>query len=729
MNPCIKHLFHLIILFIFIPLSLQAQEQEAKFSWPLEIDMQKGVVTLYQPQPESFHSDILEARMALSFKPQDDDILFGALWLKARISVDMDARTVTLEKLDIPRVHFPGFEDQEKITDIKALLIQEMESWDVDMSLDRLMASLNEVEDLKELSMQLNNDPPAIYFRTSPAILITIDGDPVLKKDDNSKLEYVVNTPFFIVKDQQTGHYYIKGGSFWYKSGEMKKGWEETDIVPPTIKKFAEASTEETESDSTSIPSTEAPELIVVTKPSELIITDGKPDYASTEGTTLLYVKNSDSDILMDINTQDHYVLLAGRWYHSRSLKDGDWKFAEPDDLPEDFAKIPEKSDMASVRTSVPGTLEAQDALLEQSIPQTAAIDRKTATVEVTYDGNPEFQKTENTEVSHAVNTDMTVLLIKNRYYCVDDGIWFESSNTYGPWEVSVKRPEEVDDIPPSSVVYNVKYVYIYDSTPEVVYVGYLPGYTYSYVYGGTVVYGTGYYYSPWYRTYYYPRPVTWGYGVHYSPWIGWGFYSGIGYGWIGWRIHPYRGWWGPRGYNRGYRRGYNRGYRRGARAGYRAGRRSANRNVYRNRSSGVRHTGDRRQARAGNTINSKARPSSKPNNMYTDKSGNVHQRKQNGNWEQKSNVRTSKKSSQKPDQKPQTRPSTNQRQQQKQKPASTSSKQYKSQRNQNTQQMERSHQNRNHGNQRYNQSRTQGSRGGGSRSGGGRRSGGGGRR
>jgi hypothetical protein len=437
--------------------------------------------------------------------------------------------------------------------------------------------------------VQLNNDPPDIYFRTSPAMLISIDGEPQLKKIDDPKLEYVVNSPFFIVKEQKKKEYYIKGGKFWYVSKDILKGWKETKKVPSDIEKFANDNLQEEEPDSISASYTIAPELIVVTKPSELIITDGDPDYASIEGTMLLYAKNSESDIIMDINTQEHYVLLAGRWYHSKSLADGDWKFAEPEDLPEDFAKIPEESDMATVRASIPGTPESQDALLEQSIPQTATIDRKTASVEVTYDGNPEFKKIEGAEVSYAVNTDKTVLKIKNKYYCVDDGIWFVSDKATGPWEVSDVRPEEVDEIPPESEVYNVKYIYIYDSTPEVVYVGYLPGYTYSYVYGGVVVYGTGYWYRPWYGTYYYPRPVTWGFDVHWNPYTGWGFSFGIRVGWIGWGFHPYRGWWGPRGYRHGYRHGYRRGARAGYRAGYRAGKRSASRNVYRNRSTGVR--------------------------------------------------------------------------------------------------------------------------------------------
>lgn len=751
----VKFFIPIVLLFLSVNV-ITAQEEENVLTWPREIDSEKGTVTLYQPQLESFKSNILEGRMALSFKPVDGDMIFGAVWFKARMSTDMDDRTVRLESIEVPRVNFPDMENKEKVDRFTDLLIKEVESWNLVMSLDRLLAGMSEVEEQKNLSVQINNDPPDIYFRSSPSVLISIDGEPKLKVDESSKLEYVLNTPFFIVKEQKGENYYIKNGKFWYVSSEILKGWKETEKVPSKIEKFAEESSEGEELDSLALSIKVAPDLIVVTKPSELISTDGEPDYATIDSTSLLYVTNSEEDIIMDVNSQQHYILIAGRWYHSKTLNDGDWKFTEPDNLPADFAKIPENSDMASVRVSVPDTPEAQDALLEQSIPQTATIDRKEAKVEVTYDGNPKFEKVEGTEMSYAVNTDKTVLLIKSKYYCVDNGIWFISDKATGPWEVSVIRPDEVDEIPPESPVYNVKYVYIYDSTPDVVYVGYLPGYTYSYVYGGVVVYGTGYYYRPWYGMYYYPRPVTYGYGVHYSPYTGWGFTFSMS---VGWGFHAHYGW-GPRGYYHGYRRGYNHGYRhgyhhgyhrgysQGARAGYRAGQRSNSNNVYRNRSNGVKQTGNVRGAQARNTRPAKTRPSNKQNNMYTDKKGNVYQRDKNGNYNRKSNSKPAQRPSGKPANKQPAKPQTRPAEQPSNKPANKQTKpqtrptqqpanrqakpqtrpaqqpMQKSQR----QQFDRSYQNRSRGTQNYNRSRSSGY--GRSRSGGGAvRSGGGGRR
>jgi hypothetical protein len=637
----------IIALSFIVTCSVFSQIKYEDLTWPREIFAEGYTITLYQPQLESFEGNKLDSRMAVSISNKKD-LIFGAVWLDATVSTDMDERVVALEEINIPKINFPDINNEDKAAQLSALLIKEIESWNIVLSYDQLIASLSELENTEGSSNKINNDPPAIYFRTTPSTLISIDGDPFYKTDEAFKLDYLVNTPSFIVKSDNK--FYIKEGKFWYSSNEALKGYSNIDKAPKNVSEFADKYGKDIVLDSFELAMKTAPELIVVTKPSELISTNGEPDYQSIKGTSLLYAKNTEDDIIMDINSQEHYILLAGRWYRSKNLKDGTWVFVDPEDLPADFALIPAESDMGNVLASVPNTEEAQDALLAQSIPQTAKVDRKTATVEVNYDGEPKFEKIEGSSVSYAVNTDKTVLLINKQYYCVDDAIWFVSDKATGPWLVSTERPDEVDEIPADSPVYNVKYVYVYESTPEVVYVGYYPGYTYSYVYHGVIVYGTGYTYPYWYGAYYYPRPVTYGYGVHYNPYTGWGFTVGIS---VGWGYHPY-GCWGPAGYHYGYRsayyhgynhgyhngyhNGYNQGYKQGARAGYNAANR--NNNVYADRKNGIQQTGTARNTAANRkTYENKSKPSSKQNNLYADSKGDVYQQKKNGTWENKTNA------------------------------------------------------------------------------------------
>ncbi len=214
----------------------------------------------------------------------------------------------------------------------------------------------------------------------------------------------------------------------------------------------------------------------------------------------------------------------------------------------------------------VPGTPQATEAFYDAQMPQTSAIKRSEAKLEVTYDGPPQFQRIEGTSMSYAVNTSSQVLVIAGYYYACEQGVWFESPSAQGPWKISEARPSQVDSIPPQSPVHNTKYVYVYDSTPEVVYVGYTPAYMGCYPYYGTVVYGTGWYYPPYVSPYYYyPRPVTYGFSVHYSPYAGWGFGMSWSAGWHGMSA----GW---AGYHHGYHHGYNAGFWAGYHAGNRPG-------------------------------------------------------------------------------------------------------------------------------------------------------------
>lgn len=648
----------ILILLMILVNTVTAQDDQ--FVWPREIEKGLFVITLYQPQLETLTGNNLDGRMAISVKRDKGDMMFGALWFTVRLDTDKSSRTAVLESMDVTKIKFPDVQDELKIETLKETIEADIESVEIVMSLDKIIAGLENVEQDKSVADQLNNEAPDIYFRTEPTVLVIIDGEPRLKSDDNSSLEYVLNTAFFIVKKNST--FYLKGENHWYKSDEIVSNtWKSTSSVPKDIRKLAEEKFPK-DKKNTEEYSKEPPQLIVVTKGSELIITKDDLAYEPIKGTTMLYVTNTENDIILDIGTQTHYVLLNGRWYSTLSMKDADWKFVDPEKLPEEFASIPaEGTSISSVRVSVPGTEESKEAMYEQYIPQTAKVDRKTASTSVTYDGEPQFDQIEGTDMMYAKNTANTVLLIDNTFYAIDNGVWFESSSANGPWVVSDRRPEGVDEIPPSSPVYNVKYVYIYDSTPDVVYVGYTPGYYHSYMYGGVVVYGTGYYYQPWYGSYYYPRPVTYGFGVHYNPYTGWGFAVGVSYGWMTLSVHSH-GYWGPGGYAHGYRHGYHNGYHHGYHNGYSAGYargrydasnayRGGSRSNLEGRSTTSRpgissRKGDVSQARKNGTIRNDVnnrtaqRPnaSKQRNDHYADRNGNVYQRSQTGNWQEKRN-------------------------------------------------------------------------------------------
>lgn len=658
--PTVRTRLAAAVLLCAILATTAAAQEEAVESWPRQLDGDRGQILIYQPQIESYENNVLEGRCALSVTYQGrSEPVFGAIWFEAQLETDLETRIATLENFSVTAAKFPT-EEQNTIDEINRYLETEIPQWDLTIDIDRLLASMHEIGTREQTAEQLNNDPPEIIFVTQPAVLVVIDGDPMLADMEGYDLKYVANTAFFVAQDPKSKRYYLKGGDYWYTSSDLTGDWKNTADLPREVQEVARAIEEEEKKQAAKAGENEAspadaeelgeagiPTIIVRTKPAELVQSDGELKFAPLDGTQLLYVENTETDILMDLATQQYYILLSGRWYTSQSMTGGDWAFVSPGEVPADFANILAESDIGQVRASVAGTTEAKEAVLETQIPQTAEVDRKTATVEVAYDGAPKFEICTD-KVAYALNTDKSVLLIDGTYYCCDQAVWFVAQGPEGPWAVAAQVPKEVQDLPPECPVYNVKYVYIYDSTPDVVYVGYTPGYTCSYVYYGTVVYGTGWWYRPWYHRYYYPRPATWGFHAHWNPVTGWGFAFGVSVGWlhIGVGRPWYGGWWGPGGYRYGYRHGYHSGYRHGYhrgitagyRAGYRAGQHSAHRNMYKSRQTGVRKTG---RSQAAQTARRDTAPKKSPkaanktNNLYADKKGNVH-RNQGGNWQQK---------------------------------------------------------------------------------------------
>lgn len=274
----------------------------------------------------------------------------------------------------------------------------------------------------------------------------------------------------------------------------------------------------------------------------------------------------------------------------------------------------------------------------------------------VVYDGEPNFISVPGTALRYAANTQSQVLIYRNRYYCCDQGAWFVSDTPTGPWALADDVPRSFQDIPPECPVYNVRYVHVYDATPEVVYVGYTPGYLGWYCWQGVVVWGTGWRYPCWVGGRWYPRPATWGVSVGYNAWAG-GWYAGLalvsrgrwslgvgfydGWGWGG-------SWWGPCGY-RPWRR-HDGEFHRPVAWGRRfdhgpvVERRRHDWTLYdsprnRGRNAPDRSSGrpqSRRPAAPTRPVTPPARPARPRNDVFSDHDGGVWRRGNDGTWHQR---------------------------------------------------------------------------------------------
>ena len=615
-----------------------AQSQEIT-TWPQELATAKSgaVVIIYQPQIEEFTGNSLEARAAVSVKRESSDNVpvFGAIWITARLDTNRDTRVAVIRDIDVGNVRFDETSEAER--DALARFIESsVNGSSLTISVDQLLADLD-ADPGHALQADLKHTPPIIKLSTEPALLVSIDGEPVFQEIEGSRYERVVNAAFLIVRGG-SDHYLYVGNNSWFQASSVAGPWSLAEFVPGDVKELVEP----TDGDATDLADTK---IIVVTEPTELLVTAGPPTWAPVEGMDLLYLENSDSDVFMELLTQRYYLLLSGRWYRGEGIVgEIEWQHVPNDELPLAFGHIPPESVNGAVLSQVAGTEQARDAVLDNSIPQTAAISREDGSFSVQYDGDPDFAPIEDIKVEYAQNTASAVFKYGNLYYACNDGVWYVANSATGPWTVATEIPDAIYKIPTSNPHHNVIYVKVYDVTPEVVYVGYTPSYYGSYYYHGSVVYGTGWYYRPWYGPYYYPRYPTWGLHVTYNPWYGWG----VG---VSWTNGPFRftfrrhghghGWWGVGGY-----RPYGRPHVHG---GYR----KTNININNNNGGGQSRPGNRPAARPnlydrpenqarnssrpGTADNRQARPATnQQNNVLTDRSGNVYQRGNDGNWSQR---------------------------------------------------------------------------------------------
>ncbi|WP_210161016.1 SH3 domain-containing protein [Microvirga lotononidis] len=528
------------------------EEKKEAEDWPRAYEVGKGRMILYQPQfTEWTDFKTIEALVAAQYlKTPEDNPVFGVIGLKGKTSYDENAGEVVITDITVTELNFSGL-GREELTALAVETGKILPTGPITVSEARVTASLAEQNRMTDVQ-GLKSDPPPIFVSKTPAILVQTDGGPSYAPvKGKAGLSFLVNSNWDLFRVDEGGALYLRDDTHWLTASALGGPWTPVSELSPLLKDLPD---DGSWSDARAAMPPEPyggktiPKVIMTEKPSELILFDGEPKLEDVPGTALRWASNTESDVFFDKTGKQWYVLLSGRWFRAASF-DGPWTFATPD-LPADFRNIPEDAPYYAVRASVPGTSEAAEARLKASIPTTARVETGSITPTVAYAGDAQFTPIETTDLSYATNTTDTVIKVGDRYFLLQDGVWFMADNPNGPWQLAREVPDAIYAIPPSSPVYNVTYVRVYDTEPNAVWYGYTMGYLFGFLAWGTYVYGTGWGYPGyWYNwpgygyPIYYPRPTTWGLGAYYNPVRGM-------YGRYGYAYGPYRGIAGVRAWN-----------------------------------------------------------------------------------------------------------------------------------------------------------------------------------
>ncbi len=532
-------------------------------AWPRPVAMPGAAAIVYAPQVERWTGNRIDFRAAVAVRPAGAATeAFGTVTVSATTRVDKVARTVTLDGLAVTASDFPTLPDRGAA--YAAGLARQLPATVRTVDLDRLTASLA-AADHAPATVAVRNDPPRVVVSQTPAILVPIDGAPVLRPVAGSNgFQRVINTRALILKAPGEPQYFLRVYDGWLMANSLDGPWTQPFIAPTGIDAVARAVAATAVVDvpdggrrASPKPSLAqgVPTIVTTQFPTELVFFRDSPDFAPIVGTQLKWATNTTSDVLVDAASGQYYALLAGRWFRAAALA-GPWTFVASDALPADFARIPPQSLAGAVLPAVAGTPQARAAAVTNTIPQTASVPRKGGPAFAPkFDGAPQFADIPGTALAYAVNAGVPLIrAAPDAYYAVKAGIWFAAKDPAGPWTLATAVPDAIYAIPPSSPVYFATFVRIYGATPDVVFTGYTPGYLGAYVApGGTVVYGTGYAHAPWIGSVWHAAPPT--YGVAATPvWnsrVGYTYAFAVGLATPAWtqggdagaRLHP--GYWG----------------------------------------------------------------------------------------------------------------------------------------------------------------------------------------
>lgn len=510
--------------------------------WPRQLTNKGSVLILYTPQVENWQDyTVMNFRMAFALTPYQGKQVVGVVYINATTYNNTYDHMVKIFDLNITDIHFPGMDDASAST-LSHLARGFLDpAKTVNISMERIVACTPKPQTIN--TIQVKNDPPSIFISNSPAILLQLEGQPVLTDATKGGIKYIVNANWPVFFDPKSSAYFLYDNLEWQTAGQLSGPWRFTTSLPSSLVALVN---DQNWSGvlKPAIPapakSPDIPGIFYSTGPAEIILFKGAPKMAPVSGTSLEYATNTNSAIFFCNSNNSYYYLAAGRWFSAPDLK-GPWTYAT-NTLPADFAKIPTDCPVAGVLSSVPGTDQAADAVMIAQIPTVTTKDPKQApTVTITYSGTPKYIAIEGTTLYYVENTSDKVIKVDNdQFYACVGGFWYSSSFPQGPWALATSVPPIIYTIPPNCPVYNLTYVTQTVIVSGEVQSSYTAGYMGAYVVGvGTgviIASGTGYYYPPYI---YYP---PYGYPVCYASAVTYGAYA----------YHPY-GYYGAVGYGASY--------------------------------------------------------------------------------------------------------------------------------------------------------------------------------
>ena len=159
-----------------------AQEEEpAPLSFPRTHTADSGSVVVHLPQVDAWDEfETLEARAAIEVTPAgEDEPVFGVVEFIADTDPNLELRVVAIENLAITATNFPEADEARREL-LDSMVHEIVQPRDQFVPLDAMLTYV--ADDIEvEPEPGLSYEPPPIFYSSVPAILVNLDGEPILE--------------------------------------------------------------------------------------------------------------------------------------------------------------------------------------------------------------------------------------------------------------------------------------------------------------------------------------------------------------------------------------------------------------------------------------------------------------------------------------------------------------------------------------------------------------------
>src|SRR5262245_1118759 len=208
--------------------------------WPRDlVTPSGGEIRIFQPQVASWDGQrrmVMYAAVAFNVRGAPEPAM-GSVKVEAHSVVAVNERLVNFSTIKLTESNFPGLpSDQlrEVVTQIETIVPQ----GGLVIGLDRVLARLDKSQILPKNVDGVKADPPVIFYSTSPAVLVNVDGDPIWSPIKDNDLKFAVNTNWDQFQHEQSKELFLRYNSSLLTATDVNGPWKPAGKLPDSFSKL-----------------------------------------------------------------------------------------------------------------------------------------------------------------------------------------------------------------------------------------------------------------------------------------------------------------------------------------------------------------------------------------------------------------------------------------------------------------------------------------------------------